>query len=194
MNGLVLDKYLNTYVAIDCTTFQAKASEVTDVPRWTVRAGRPVLHVDVWTCVTVYMCTSSGSQQGIWATEWNMKWLHNLFARQSQNTRSLPVHTLFICTNGSNETRPAKKGNLSWYYYTETTLGNKSWRVEFCGYGGGLFIYSGTHFMSASLFGSRMTILTVGSWEASQPSWTLWLIYSKRPVTLTTNPTIITSS
>lgn len=75
----------------------------------------------------------------------NMKWLHNLFARQSQkNTRSLPVHTLFVCTNGSYETRSAKKGNLSWSHDTETTSGNKRWRVEFCGYGVGLFICCGT--------------------------------------------------
>lgn len=148
-------------------TLRPKASEVTDsyqkVTSPVERCGpvvpsssrRRVNVCDcVWLCVHVCDCVCTclrtcalhqADNRGFGQQKWNMKWLHNLFARQSQkNTRSLPVHTLFVCTNGSNETRPAKKGNLSCSHCTETTSGNKSWRVKICGYGVGLFIYCGT--------------------------------------------------
>lgn len=70
-----------------------------------------------------------------------MKWLHNLSARQRQeSTRSIPIHSVFVGKNNSNEIwsvkkkkkkTPPKKIKPGQYRYTETTLGNKSWRIEF---------------------------------------------------------------
>lgn len=40
---------------------------------------------------------------------WNMKWLHNLPARQRQeSTGSIPIHTHFVGNNRSNEIWPAE--------------------------------------------------------------------------------------
>lgn len=61
-----------------------------------------------------------------------MKWLHNLSGRQRrESARSIPIHTLFVGKNNSNEIWSAKKRRAGQYRYTKTTLGNKSWRIEF---------------------------------------------------------------